>query len=579
MILQSLAEFARREALVADPCFQWVGVTWAIDVGAKGEFRNLFDLRSETGDGKKKRRLPRQMLIPKRSKRASQDLAEFLVDKPEYVLGVPEKSARRAELRRRLFAHDLGTAADASGCRAAASVGLFLNNEESRAACVQKLRECGYTSGDWICFRAGGVFLHDLDAMKAHWRERSKTKEGDVAQCLVCGKWAPMARLHPNIKGLASASGEAVPIISFNQEAFWSYGLERNRNAPVCEDCAVAYTTALNRCLTDQFPDPGDAESKLPRQAQRLSENLTAVYWSDESNSGIEKVVDAAINEPEVARALLEAPWRGGSVTSRRLAFHCLLLQGAKGRATVRSYVADTIDGIRDNIRRWLDETNVGMARALSLVQILSGLAVQGDARGLPPGLWGEMYLAVLFGRAVPRTALQLALVRNRAESTVNYNRAVLLQAWVNRNPDFRERKKLLSLDQEYPSAAYQLGRLLAICESVQYRQRGGNPNKTVVDRYFPALSTRPRYVFAQLMRLTELHLGKLQRQGEARYLRAKVAEVVGKLAPGDLPAHLSLEEQALFGLGFYHQRQANFGGAAAPAAGASQTESEADNQ
>jgi CRISPR-associated protein Csd1 len=579
MILQSLAEFARREGLVEDPCFQQVGVTWAIDVGRNGEFRGLFDLRSESGEGKKKRRLPRQMLVPKRSKRTAQDRAEFLVDKPEYVLGIGEEDAARLERRRQLFSEDLRAAADSSGCVEARPVAQFLENVEARAACAEKMQEYGYASNDLICFRTGGRFLHDAEAMKEYWRRRSVAKAGGIAQCLVCGTPGPMALLHPNIKGLSGASTSGVPIVSFNAAAFESYGLERNQNAPVCEGCAVAYTTALNRCLTDQFPDPGDAESKLPRQAHRLSENLTAVYWSDESSCGIEKVVDAAINDPEVARALLEAPWRGGSVTSRRLAFHCLLLQGAQGRATVRSYVADTIDGIRDNIRRWLDETNVGMARALSLVQILSGLAVQGDARGLAPGLWGEMYLAVLFGRTIPRNALQLALVRNRAESVVHYSRAALLQAWANRNPDFRERKKLLSLDQEYPSAAYQLGRLLAICESVQYRQRGGNANKTVVDRYFPALSTRPRYVFAQLMRLTELHLGKLQRQGEARYLRAKVAEVVCKVAPGELPAHLSLEEQALFALGFYHQRQANFSGAAAPAADANGTESQADNQ
>ena len=579
MILQSLAAFAKRESLVEDPCFQYAGVTWAVDVGANGEYRNLFDLRSETGEGTKKRRLPRQMLIPKRSKRAAQDLAEFLVDKPEYVLGLGEEDAARMERRRRLFADDVRAAAQDSGCAEAGSVVQFLDSAEARAACVQKLSESGYASNDLLCFRRGSVYLHDLDAMKGHWRERSEAKEGYVAQCLVCGAMATMERLHPNIKGLSGASTSGVPIVSFNAAAFESYGLERNRNAPVCEDCAVAYTTALNRCLTDQFPDPADKESKLPRQAHRLSENLTAVYWADESKSGIERVVDAAINDPEVARALLEAPWRGGSVTTRPLAFHCLLLQGAQGRATVRSYVADTIDKIRDNIRRWLDETKVGMPRALSLVQILSGLAVQGEARGLPPGLWGEMYLAVLFGRTIPRNALQLALVRNRAEGNVNYNRAALVQAWVNRNPAFQERKKLVSLDPEYPSAAYQLGRLLAICENVQYRQRGGNANKTVVDRYFPALSTRPRYVFAQLMRLTELHLGKLQRQGEARFHRARVAEVVGKLAPGDLPAHLSLEEQALFALGFYHQRQANFSRAAAPSTDINQTDSQTDNE
>ncbi len=579
MILQSLAEFARRESLVDDPCFQYAGVSWAIDVGANGEYRNLFDLRSETGEGKKKRRLQRQMLIPKRSKRTAQDRAEFLVDKPEYVLGLGEEDAARLERRRQLFANDVSAAAQGSGCPEAAPVAQFLENAEARAACIQKLKEGGYASNDLICFRKGSVFLHDVDGMKEYWRGRSVAKEGDVAQCLVCGTTAPIARLHPNIKGLSGASTSGVPIVSFNAAAFESYGLEGNRNAPVCEGCATAYTTALNRCLTDQFPDPTDAESKLPRQSHRLSENLTAVYWSDESKSGIEKVVDAAITDPEVARALLESPWRGGSVTSRPLAFHCLLLQGAQGRATVRSYVTDTIDGIRDKIRRWLDETNVGTPRALSLVQILSGLAVQGDARGLPPGLWGEMYLAVLFGLAIPRNALQLALVRNRAEATVNYNRAALVQAWVNRNPAFQGRKKLVSLDPEYPSAAYQLGRLLAICESVQYRQRGGNANKTVVDRYFPALSTRPRYVFAQLMRLTELHLGQLQRQGDAWYLRKKVAEVVWKFAPGDLPAHLSLEEQALFALGFYHQRQANFSGAVAPVNDASQTDSQADSQ
>ena len=578
MILQSLAEFARRESLVVDPCFQYAGVSWAIDVRANGEFRNLFDLRSETGEGKKKRLLPRQMLIPKRSEPTSQDCADFLVGKPEYVLGVGEEDAARMKRRRQLFADDVRAAAQGSGCVEAGAVAQFLDNVEAGAACTQALIKHGYASGDLMCFRRGRVYLHDLDGLKDYWRRRSEAKEGGIAQCLVCGARAPMARLHPKINGLPGAF-PSIPIVSFNEAAFESYGLEGNRNAPVCEGCAVAYTTALKRCLTDQFPDPADAESKLPKQSHWLSKNLTAVYWSDESNSGIEKVVDAAITEPEVARALLEAPWRGGSVTSRPLQFHCLLLQGAQGRATVRSYVADTIDGIRDNIRRWLDETKVGISPALPLWQILSGLVVKRDKRGLPPGLSGEMYLAVLFGSAIPRNALQLALVRNRAEGNVSYNRAALVQAWVNRNPAFQERRKLVSLDPEYPSAAYQLGRLLAICENVQYRQRGGNANKTVVDRYFPALSTRPRYVFAQLMRLTELHLGQLQRQGDARHLRKKVAEVVGKLAPGDLPAHLSLEEQALFALGFYHQRQENFTGAAAPASDASQTDSQTDSQ
>jgi CRISPR-associated protein Csd1 len=273
----------------------------------------------------------------------------------------------------------------------------------------------------------------------------------------------------------------------------------------------------------------------------------------------------AAISDPEVARAILEAPWRGGAVTSLALRFHCLLLQGAQGRATVRAYVADTIDRIRENIRDWFAQTDVGTDRSLSLLQVLSGLAVRREAGKLPSALWGEMYLAVLFGRPIPLNAVQAAVSRNRAESAVHYSRAALLQAWVNRNPAVQKRNTLVSLDAEHPSCAYQLGRLLAICESAQFGQRGANPNKTVVDRYFPALSTRPRYVFAPLMRLTELHLAKLRKHGQ-RFWRAKVAEVVGRLPASGLPAQLSLEEQAQFALGFYHQQQVSFARGAAPA-------------
>ncbi len=574
MILQSLAEFARRESLVEDPCFQYVGVSWAIDLGPNGEFRSVYDLRTETGEGKKKRRVPRQMLIPARSKRTAQDRAEFLVDKPEYVLGIGDGDSGRRDVRRQLFLDFVADAAGVTGSGDAKAVVRFLESSEARERCGTELISRQFASNDLICFRGGGAFLHDREDLKAYWRSQRAGKSVGCAQCLVCGNRAAITRLHPNIKPLAGASTSGVPIVSFNASAFESYGWESNQNAPVCEDCAAAYTNALNRCLTDQFPDPADRETKLPRQSHRLSDNLTAIYWSDDAQSGIERLVNAAIIDPDAARAILEAPWRGGAVTSAPLRFHCLFLQGAQGRATVRSYVADTIGRIRENIREWFDQIEVGTERALSLTQVLSGLAVRREAGKLPSALWGEMYLAVLFGRPIPLNAVQAAVTRNRAESVVHYSRAALLQAWFNRNLTVQKRNPLVSLDPEQSSCAYQLGRLLAICESAQYGHRGGSPNKTVVDRYFPALSTRPRYVFAPLMRLNELHLAKLRKQGQ-RFWRAKVAEVLDRLPASGLPAQLSLEDQALFALGFYHQRQANFARSTAPAAIADDTETD----
>jgi CRISPR-associated protein Csd1 len=79
------------------------------------------------------------------------------------------------------------------------------------------------------------------------------------------------------------------------------------------------------------------------------------------------------------------------------------------------------------------------------------------------------------------------------------------------------------------------------------------------VDRYFSALSTRPLAVFGALMRLTEFQLSQLRRRGEAIFFQSKLGDILQRISPSALPTQLSLEEQANFALGFYHQRQQRF--------------------
>lgn len=560
MILQSLAEFSRRERLVQDPAFEYAGVSWAIEIGPDGEFWDIHDLRLEA-PGKKKKLLPRQMLVPKRSKRTVQDQQEFLVDKAEYVLGMGDADQTRRDLRQGLFTSAIARAADVTGLPEAKAAARFLASEESLNRCRDGIQKHGFVSNDLFCFRIDGVFLHDLQELKDFWR-RSLAGLGSKVedQCLLCGQSAPATRLHPNIKGLNGASTSGVPIVSFNKSAFWSYGWENNQNAPVCEECAAAYTTALNRCLSSRFPDPSDPETVLTRQAQTLSENLTAVYWSDDSKSGIEKLASTAITDPQQAQVILSAPYKS-SVTSRPLRFHCLLLQGAQGRATIRSYISEFIPQIHQNVRQWFAETEVGTDQPLNLMQVQSSVAIQRKAQKLPPNLAGAFYLSILFGRQLPMQAAQLAVVRNRAERSVAPGRAAILQAWLARKSPVLERKLFVSLNPDSSSTGYQLGRLLAVCEQVQYKNKGSGANKTIADRFFPALSTRPRFVFGPLLRLAELHLSQLRRRGESQFLKGRIGEIAARLSPAELPAHLTLDEQANFALGYYHQRQANFKG------------------
>ena len=214
---------------------------------------------------------------------------------------------------------------------------------------------------------------------------------------------------------------------------------------------------------------------------------------------------------------------------------------------------------IHENVRSWFAETKAGTDRPLTLLQIQSSIAIQRKAQKLPPNLAGEFYLAILFGRQLPLQAAQLAIARNRAEATVVPGRAAILQVWLSRKSLIRERKPIVSLTPDSPSVGYQLGRLLAVCEQVQYKVKGAGANKTITDRFFPALSTRPRFVFGSLLRLADLHLSQLRRRGETQFLKGKISEIVERFSPADLPAHLNLDEQANFALGYYHQRQANF--------------------
>lgn len=112
-----------------------------------------------------------------------------------------------------------------------------------------------------------------------------------------------------------------------------------------------------------------------------------------------------------------------------------------------------------------------------------------------------------------------------------------------------------MSLDVVTTDAPYRLGRLLSAYEQLQRRAQGGNLNRTLVDRYFGAASTRPGTVFPQLVRLSQNHLSKLGQSGS--YYQSLITGIVDGI--GSFPSMLTLEEQGRFALGYYHQRQAFF--------------------
>ena len=110
-----------------------------------------------------------------------------------------------------------------------------------------------------------------------------------------------------------------------------------------------------------------------------------------------------------------------------------------------------------------------------------------------------------------------------------------------------------MTLNEQSTHPGYRLGRLFAVLEKVQQAASPGI-QATIRDRYFSSASATPAIVFPVLLRLAQHHVAK------AEYGRFSDQTIEQILAGMDrFPQRLSLEDQGLFMLGYYHQRNAFF--------------------
>lgn len=570
MILHALHGYYRRKCADPDlaqrlPAFglEDKPIPFVIVVNRDGELVQLQDTRERIG----KKLVGRSEQVPKGVKKTSGVAANLLWDTVEYVLGFdtrgnPERVAEQhAAFRARIESLPVSALQD-EGVQA---VLRFLDHpQRSRIEqepgwadavetnAVMTFRLQG--DGDLVCQRpavVAGVLGDDAD-------------EAPEAMCLVTGERSPTERLHTSIKGVWGAQSSGANIVSFNLEAFNSYGKEQGMNAPVGQAAAFAYTTALNHLLARESPNRiqvGDASTVFwaeePSEFEAAIPNLFGEAPKDDPDRNVMavKALYAAIDTGRLAGP--EGGTRfyvlGLSPNAARIAirfFHCLPLRDLAAR--VRQHFDDLaiVHGVNDTPYP-------------SLFRLLIACAVLGKADNVPPKLGGAVVDAVLAGPDTPYPALWLnaAVNRCRAERSVPYHRAAVIKANLNRlirqrkqqRKQEREFTTMLDLDNKEP--AYRLGRLFAVLEKVQEEASPGL-NATIRDRYYGAASSTPVAVFTTLLRLKNAHLKKLA-TSRSVWFEKLIGEVVSALS--DFPAHLALPDQGRFALGYYHQRQAFF--------------------
>ncbi len=554
-------------------------ISFEILLTPDGGVAQVNDIRDTSG----KKPLPRMLNVPQAEKRTAGIKSNFLWDKTSYVLGVSATS-KRADKEHDAFVelHETELAGeDDPGLKALLS---FL-----RGWSPEQFETRGFPSDVVdanLVFRLDGehCYLHDRPAARAVRARLLAGDEGHVAAarvtvCLVSGETAPPARLHPAIKGVNGAQSSGASIVSFNLDAFTSYGKSQGDNAPVSEQAAFAYTTALNYLLR---------RGEHNRQRLQVGDT-TLVFWAEAADANqareaedlfadlLSPPVDDAAEAARV-RAVLDCIAKGRPVadvapnlepTTR---MYVLGLAPNASRLSVRFWQVDTLGVLARRIAQHAEDLRLDplpwrtepSAYRLVLATVPHREGAKPKADDAINIVIGETMRAILSGGPYPRSLLANTIMRFRADGDISGLRVALCKGVLarERRRDIRtsEEEIPVSLDKQSTQPGYLLGRLFAVLEHVQRAALGSQVNATIRDRYYGAASATPASIFPVLLRNTQNHLGKLRKEriGQAVNLEKDIREIVGGL-PDQFPRSLKIEDQGRFAIGYYHQAHSYF--------------------
>ena len=560
MILQALIQYyerMRREQpkAIAEHGFCSQAVTTSLVLGRNGRVIQIRDLCTlERGW-----RIPSRLIVPERPKgKVGLSIKPaFLCDDTGYVFGIDNRGdPERAREKRSAFIeyhHNLLDGVQDDGARALIR---FLDTSSPETA--QTLDRWTEWCGSVVVFELEKEgYLHDRAVLRDLWLQKvAESPDTRPGICLVTGRKAPIARLHGPIRGVKGTKGAMV--VSFDDPAFCSYGKERGFNAPVGVAAATAYVLALNYLLVS------------PQHRLQIAD-ATTVFWTAQK-SRVEEfmglVFETSDDAAEVARLRewLDAVRSGHypKDLDPSVPFYILgLAAPAKSRLSVRFWYAGTVGEMGQRVKRHFDDIAIerlydNEPEYPGLNWLLLETAGLHDAKNIPETLADAMMRSILTGGRYPASLLPILLSRARAEQAgkdkktgkpklnVSYFRAALIKAALVRNYNM---EVCMSLNPECREPGYLLGRLFAVLERTQ-AEAINNPNATIRDRYFGSASATPCAVFPVLLRLVQHHIAKAEYGG---IRDREIGEIVERIA--EFPKRLSLEQQGMFALGYYHQR------------------------
>jgi CRISPR-associated protein Csd1 len=583
VILTKLYELSQRksegsEGIVVPSMYNRVRIRWLIEIDAQGNFKGF----SGPLDADKKRK-GQEYIMPDLI-RAAGIKPKLLADNGEYVLGLVREGgdATKVAARHQQFKDLVILCAEKTQDPAVLAVAHFLNNWNPEQEVPTELDP---TDNITFAVRSAGQeniipasAAENWTAIQEFWANYTAGADSPIMTCLVTGKEAPVdARLPVKIKGIPNGQTAGTSLVSANAAPFMSYGLENSLTSPISREAGEGFGKALNDLIAS--PD-----------SHLRCDPVMYVFWTKEPVSpslGLSYKRD----QPKTIKTFLQSAKRGepSAIGSKQNRFYALSLTASGGRTVVRNWLEVPIPEAAAALESWFDAQEIvdsfgkttdtyfntyrlasAMYRDASSEMEASALCDFNEV-ALKGGKLGLRWLA----KVVKRCAIKPNPTFNSkvVESTI-FERAALIKLILTTQMQTNEANPMadlqeLNLDPQFEGyqeadrpivkAAYQLGRLLAQLDNLQ-KAALGDVNTTLIDRYYSAAAATPGKVFGELLKDSQAHFRKLRvtKPGTYEALQQKLEEVLCKIPADKWPNTLTMQQQGLFSLGYYHQRAFN---------------------
>ena len=476
--------------------------------------------------------------------------SNFMVDKADYIFGMSGTSPKNEHWKS--FRDKIDEVCENSQDAGVLAVKAFLRQwnpaDSTRLSYWEEI--CG-SHGKWAAFKLEGDrdFIHERSEVRELWRAFIERKEYPRGISLVDGQIHNLQLQYAQFP-----FGTGASLVSFNKDAYESYGKRRGENAPISVDAEFKSSAALKFLLR------GDT------QCLRI-EDATTLFWTErktpvESYLGMFFDPGSGDGETNAAavRKFLEAARKGVLLEELEedgeVSFYILGLALNKARLALRFWYVCSVEKLMRRLGSHFE--------CLKMEKDLSRKSVQEEENQNPsiwhllketarkpkdisPVLSGALMRSILTGSQYPMSLYQGVMGRIRADRDVNHPRASILKAVLVRNYN---KEIPMSLNTERRETAYLLGRLFAVLEKVQSDALGKDTNTTIKGSYFSAAAATPARVFPRLLQLSQHHIRKAEYGNTSD---KRIGEIMENIE--NFPPQMGLQDQGLFAIAYYQQK------------------------